>query len=359
MNTKLPINIIGVMSGTSLDGVDLAFCQFEEGYGDISYKILHAKAISYSDDWVLKLQSLPNASAREYVATDNSFGRYLGQLIRAFCNEIGKEPDFIGSHGHTIFHEPGLGYTAQIGNPSAVFAQSGISTIADFRNLDVQYGGTGAPLVPIGDMVLFKNLICVNLGGIANLSYFVDGKPVAYDISPFNLLLNYIAQQNGEKYDENGSLASKGKVNEVLLDKLNSCEYYSKSYPKSLDKIWVENHFFPVIDEFDISLADKQRTIIEHLVFELSASLKLAYEVTHQKVLFTGGGTHNLFFIECLKKQYSCEIVIPSREIIDYKEALIFAFLAYLKIQNKHNILSVVTGAERDVSGGVLVYNPL
>ena len=343
------------MSGTSLDGVDLAYCQFDEQNNQLSYKILFTKAISYSAEWLEKLQHLTNATAREYVATDNAYGKYLGTLIHSFCDEIGRKADFIASHGHTIFHEPELGYTAQIGNPNAIYAQCETPVIADFRSLDVQYGGTGAPLVPLGDQLLFKNHICLNLGGIANLSYFDKGQPVAYDICPFNLLLNHIANKEGLEYDNNGGIASRGNINEELLEQLNECPYYLKNSPKSLDKSWVENYFFPIIDNINITLEDKQRTIIEHVTEQINTSLKAAHNITQEKVFFSGGGTHNSFFIETLQSVANYEIDIPTKEIIDYKEALIFAFLAYRKIQNKHNTLAQVTGATKNVTAGVLV----
>ena len=343
------------MSGTSLDGVDLAFCQFKEENSTLSYKILFTKAIPYSSEWLDRLQNLTNSSAREYVAADNAYGKYLGKMIKSFTNEIGIKADYIASHGHTIFHEPALGYTAQIGNPNAIYAQCEIPVIADFRSLDVQYGGTGAPLVPIGDQLLFTDYICVNLGGIANLSYFNKGKSTAYDISPFNLLLNHIARKKGFSYDKGGQIALQGSINELLLEQLNNCPYYHKSPPKSLDKSWVEDYFFPIIDGFEISLEDKQRTIIEHLIQQIDISLQESYSITGQKVFFTGGGTHNKFFIDLLQQKAKYEIELPSKEIIDFKEALIFAFLAYRKLQNKHNVLAEVTGASKDVSGGVFV----
>jgi anhydro-N-acetylmuramic acid kinase len=354
MNTKLPINIIGIMSGTSLDGVDLALCQFDEKNGEVSYNILHTKSVSYSDYWLKTLQKLTEASAREYVATDNAYGKYLGELVRFFSDEVGIQADFIGSHGHTIFHEPDKGYTAQIGNPNAIYAQCEIPVIADFRSLDVQYGGTGAPLVPVGDQELFKNYICVNLGGIANLSFSRNKETIAYDISPFNLLFNHIAKQRGLRYDDSGTIASEGIIYQPLLDKLNDCPYYKKKYPKSLDKSWVEDYFFTLIDDFEISEEDKQRTIAEHLTVQINNSLKEAYKVTKQPILFTGGGTHNTFFIDLLKKKAGFEIIIPSRETIDFKEALIFAFLAYRKLHHKDTVLAQVTGATRNTCGGVL-----
>ncbi len=355
MRVKIPINIVGVMSGTSLDGIDLAFCQFNEQKDGLTYKILHTKAISYATSWSKKLQNLTNATAKEFVATDNAYGVLLGKEIAKFCKEINKKPHLIASHGHTIFHEPQLGYTAQIGNPNAIYAQCEIPVFADFRSLDVQYGGNGAPLVPIGDQLLFSNHICVNLGGIANLSYFKNEIPVAYDVSPFNLLLNQIARQTGQTYDKGGQLASKGTIHQPLLDKLNQTPYYKQAFPKALDKSWVEDFFFPLINDFEISLADKQRTLIEHLAEQMNNELEKASTQTQQSVLFTGGGTHNDFFISCLKAKASYEIIIPSKEIIDYKEALIFAFLGYRKLKNQHNILAQVTGASKNTIGGVLV----
>ena len=342
------------MSGTSLDGIDLAFCSFSRPDNELRYEVLHTKAINYSEEWKTTLQQLPFASAKEFIATDHRYGKYIGQLIDQFCNEINKRPDAIASHGHTIFHEPTLGYTSQIGNPNAIYAQCEIPVIADFRSLDVAFGGTGAPLVPIGDQLLFPGYICVNLGGIANLSY-MEHDVTAFDVSPFNLLLNHIANQNGTTYDENGRLSATGEVNKNLLSALEKTSYYKESHPKSLDKTWVEQHFFPLIAESRCNLADKQRTIIQHLVIRLDKELKKAQEKRRQPVLITGGGAHNIFFIEQLKARATYEIIVPDTKTVDFKEALIFAFLGYRKLTHQYNILAKVTGASKNVIGGVMI----
>lgn len=343
------------MSGTSLDGVDLAFCSFDESNNQMNYKVLYTKAVDYSDEWKTTLQQLPSASAKEFVATDHRYGRYVGQLIKVFCDEIGERPDAIASHGHTIFHEPALGYTSQIGNPNEIYAACGVPVIADFRSLDVAFGGTGAPLVPIGDQLLFGGCPCINLGGIANLSYFTEGNVVAFDVSPFNLLFNYIANQNGTAYDKGGELASQGKVDDELLSILEQAPYYKEKLPKSLDKTWVEQHFFPLLDRSKSSLVDKQRTIVTHLVNRLAHEIRGIQHDNSKSILITGGGAHNTFFIEQLKKQVHQELMVPERQLVDFKEALIFAFLGYRKITGRFNVLSNVTGATQNVVSGVVV----
>lgn len=337
------------MSGTSLDGVDLAFCQFNEVDGKLNYQILHTKAIDYDGYWKNTLQNLVNVSAKEFVEVDAFYGEYLGILISNFMNEIGMKSDLIASHGHTIFHEPQAGFTTQIGNANAIYAKCEVPVVSDFRSLDVQLAGTGAPLVPLGDQLLFGTA-CVNLGGIANLSYQKNGKTIAYDISPFNLLLNHLAKKFGQEYDKGGEIASKGTINQNLLDDLNRTDYYNQPFPKSLDKSWVEKYFFSLIDSYSISIEDKMRTLVEHIVTQINSNLSNV-----KKVLFTGGGTHHAFFINRLKDIAAYEIEIPSDEIIDYKEALIFAFLGLRRLQNKANVLREVTGALSDNIGGSLV----
>ena len=360
MDIKLPINILGVMSGTSLDGLDLALCRFYEENHTIKYEILEAQTVQYSLEWKQKLQNLTKATTLEFIATDIHYGKLIGEKINDFNKHNNHTIDYISSHGHTIFHEPEAGFSTQIGNGNTISAVTNIPTIYDFRQLDVQLGGTGAPLVPVGDRDLFPNSICINLGGICNLSYFSDDNMIAYDVAPFNIPLNYIAKKLGANYDNNGIWARSGSLIEPLLNTLNEIEYYSKSYPKSLDKSWVESTYFSKID---IALnqfpeADILHTLIQHYIAQFKPVLKeVESKHPNYSILLTGGGAYHQFFVEELQKATHLKIESVSNEIIEFKEALIFAYLGLLRLQKKPNCLSSVTGASKDVCGGVISYN--
>lgn len=339
------LSILGVMSGTSLDGVDLALCRISnEGK---KYKILRAKTIPYTQEWKNKLKAAENSSGEELAQHDRNYGQFLGQLCKEFLRD--DKPDYIASHGHTIFHDPAHGYTFQSGSGSEIARITGITTINDFRSTDVSLGGQGAPLVPIGDLLLFgKYTYCLNLGGFINVSFDVDGTRRAYDIAPLNYVLNAIARQMGMEYDSGGKVAAKGKYNLSLGENLDRLPYYSQSPPKSLGREWVEQNVFPLLSN-SISPADQLHTFCKHAAKQVGISCP-----GEGKMLVTGGGAYNYFFIGELRKNCKAEIVIPDDETIQFKEALIFALLGYLRVHNKINALASVTGASRDSCGGTI-----
>ena len=229
--------VIGVMSGTSLDGVDIVYCEFSEDSDKWTYKILFAETIPYDKSWEKSLSNLENSSAQEFVQLHNQYGHYTGRLISDFINRYGISPDFIASHGHTIFHQPENKTTFQIGNGAAIAAECGIPVVCDFRATDISLGGQGAPLVPLGDNILFASFdYCLNLGGFANISYEDNGRRIAYDICPVNIVLNKIVRSINKDYDHNGEIASKGNINDDLLAKLNDLAFYKEHFPKSLGK---------------------------------------------------------------------------------------------------------------------------
>lgn len=345
-------NIIGIMSGTSCDGLDIAHCEFYFKNDFWNYKIINAKTYKYPNSWIEILKNAHNLSAFDFLLVHNKYGEYIAEKVIKFISEFNFEIDFISSHGHTIFHQPNNGLTFQIGNGAYITAKTGIATISDFRTLDVAFGGQGAPLVPIGDELLFPNFdYCLNLGGFANISFIKNKKRIAFDICPINIAINYFTNKYFKKeYDKNGNFAKKGKINNNLLEKLNSLDYYKQSYPKSLGREWFELNFIKVVSEFNINSNDLLRTIYEHFAIQLSSVIENKIE---KKVLITGGGAFNTFFIEILKQKTNAVIIIPDDNLINFKEALIFAFLGLIRSFERPNCLSSVTGAKRDNCGGI------
>ena len=346
--------VVGVMSGTSLDGLDICLCTFIEKSNKWSYKIEKACTINYSNELKEKLSSAFNATGNELTKLDYEYGRWIGNQVKVFLKDIKAKPAFVASHGHTIFHNPNQGFTLQIGKGSAISTESGLPCICDFRSSDVGRSGQGAPLVPIGDRLLFSNFdICLNLGGFANLSFESENSRLAFDIGPCNIILNRLAQQNGHNFDKGGELGSKGNVNYKLLEDLNALDYYQKKLPKSLGREWVEDIFYPLVKDSDLPIGDKLRTVYEHIATQISIATN---SIKGQTILATGGGAYNNLLIHLLKNKSKHSIVIPDNQTIDYKEALIFAFLGVLYIQRKPSALSSVTGANADSISGCLYF---
>ncbi len=346
-------HIIGVMSGTSLDGIDLAESIFKYSDGKWSFEILAAQTIPYSSFWKEELRGAIDYSSEKMERLDFKYTEKLSEEILKFIkkNNI-QEIDAVCSHGHTVFHRPEKGLTYQIGNLPRLSKIIGQTVVCDFRLQDVELGGQGAPLVPIGDRLLFSEYdYCLNLGGFANCSFEKNGERIAYDICPVNIVLNKYAQKLGKDFDEGGNLAATGKINENLLHKLNSLPFYSEKPPKSLGLEWVKENIYKILDTFNISSEDVLATFTEHVAFQLAKQF-----TENTSVLITGGGVYNSFLIEKLKKLASVELVIPSPEIVEYKEALIFGLLGILKLCDVVNCLASVTGAERDHSSGKIFF---
>lgn len=348
--------VIGVMSGSSMDGVDLAYCEFELINNNWEYKIVAAQTIPYDEKWRVRLSQLYKQPIEIYPKTDAFYGRYLGQLVKKFVQEHNLIVDFVASHGHTIFHQPEQGFTAQIGCGAGLNAESGLPVVANFRNIDVMLGGQGAPLVPIGDKFLFTEYdACLNLGGISNISFSNQQGITAFDISPCNIVLNRVARWLKLPFDDGGKIAASAEIDPDLLEELNELPFYRKKGAKSLGREWINSSFWPVVKRYlDTSEAEKMATLAEHIAIQIAAVLN---DYNIQKILVTGGGAFNTFLIETLQKKTSCQIVIPEATLVNYKEALIFAFLGILRLRNENNILSSVTGASRDSIGGALYGN--
>lgn len=342
--------VIGLMSGSSLDGIDIAYVNFSHDNKRWFFQIVESGNVPYPQYWKEKLSDAFNKSEQELKELDIEYGRYLGIVTKKFIEKYELEPRLIASHGHTIFHRPEERYTLQIGNGQEIANATGIMTINDFRTEDVEKGGQGAPLVPIGDRHLFADYpICLNIGGIANVSYEVNSKRIAYDICIANQLLNYLANKLGYDYDNNGSFARQGSVDKALFDYLNSNPYYEQSSPKSLGREFFEHDQHKVIDASCLNTRDILATATEHIAYQIAKSTN---SIEKTKMLITGGGAKNNFLIERITKLSHHEVIIPETTIIDYKEALIFAFLGALKMEGKTNILSSVTGASSDSSSG-------
>lgn len=352
MNRELTF-CIGLMSGTSLDGLDLVYVKFDNN--DISnFEILSTETIDYSDNWKHKLQNAINLDEHFIQTLNRDYGVFLGEQTKEFIvkNKIEKL-DFIASHGHTIFHQPENGITLQIGDGQNISNITNSKVVSDFRTQDVKLGGQGAPLVPIGDKLLFSEFeACVNLGGFANISFKSNKKRIAFDICPVNIVLNYYSKILGFDYDDKGLLSSKGEINENLLQELNQLEFYITNPPKSLGLEWVHRFIFPVFEKYQLKPGSILRTFTEHIAQQIAIIIH-----PFQKVLFTGGGVYNEFLIKRIKDLTNADIIIPSDKIINYKEALIFALLGLLKLQEKDNCLSSVTGAKKNHSSGV-IFNP-
>ncbi|MEA3316521.1 MAG: anhydro-N-acetylmuramic acid kinase [Bacteroidota bacterium] len=342
---------IGIMSGTSLDGLDIVLVEFTKH--DIwSFDILKSKTYNYSNNLKELLSTAENLPAKEFLLFHNNYGKYIGEIVKDFLIDEKSKPDIIASHGHTIFHQPEKKFTYQIGNGAEIAKETSITTVSDFRSLDIALNGQGAPLVPIGDKLLFaKYDYCLNIGGFANISFTKNNKRKAFDICPANIIANYLCNKIERQYDNKGGLGSSGIINNKLLSELNNIEFYSKSGPKSLGKEWLIKEFTPIIDNYDISVSDKLSTIYEHIAIQIAKTTDKSYK---KKILITGGGAYNDFLISRIKHHSSNEIIIPSNEIIDFKEALIFAFLGILRTRNEINTLASVTGASKDSSGGII-----
>jgi anhydro-N-acetylmuramic acid kinase len=356
MDSKSNFKVIGLMSGTSLDGLDIAYCTFSEKKNGWKYSIKKADTLKYTPGWSQKLSGAHLLSAEELLSLDVAYGKFLGKACDTFVRRHNVKVDFIASHGHTVFHQPKKGITLQIGNGNALHAACGIPVIYDFRNLDVQLGGEGAPLVPAGDKFLFSEYdVCLNLGGIANLSMDVKGQRIAFDVCFINMGLNYLAAKLGKTFDDEGRASSMGHINETMLKKLDEVYASLRKKRPSLGREIFEQHIKPVLDMPDVNVNDKLRTFTQSSAKEIG--LAILSGKTNPKVLCTGGGTFNSFFVSCLLEYCGdrAVLIIPEPEVVKFKEALVFSFLGVLRMLRQPNCLKSVTGASRNSCGGVLV----
>jgi anhydro-N-acetylmuramic acid kinase len=350
----LAYNVVGVMSGTSMDGVDLVFCKFHRKNMKWAYSIIKASTIPFTKQLLKKIYDIDKLTGYEFMMLHNEFGSYIGNCINNFLKDTRERVDLIASHGHTVFHRPDEKLTFQLGSGAEIAAKCRTTTISDFRSLDIALSGQGAPLVPVGDELLFKEYkFCLNLGGFANISYAGGNDRIAYDICPVNIIINHLAGELNRKLDRDGKIARNGKINNDLLEELNSISYYRKSIPKSLSREWLVREFLPLVNKYKLSVENKLRTVYEHIAIQITKNVNKKVKGT---ILVTGGGAFNKFLLELLRERFKSEVVIPDKTLVKYKEALIFAFLGVLRLRKEVNCLSSVTGAESDTCTGTVYY---
>ena len=345
-------NVIGVMSGTSLDGVDLAYIKFNHSE-NWTFEIFQSETVSYSEEWINKLKNAIHLSHSELEELNISYTKLLASIISEFISKHNlTEIVAVCSHGHTILHQPQNGFTLQIGNLPMIRDLVNQTIVCDFRVQDVQLGGQGAPLVPIGDELLFSEYdYCLNLGGFSNVSFNENGNRIAFDISPVNTVLNFYANELGFPFDDAGNIAKSGNVNQHLLKELNDLEFYTLPYPKSLGMEFVNAHIFPKMDSFSIDIKDKLRTFVEHIAIQIATICSKP----NARLLVTGGGVYNSFLTDRLRNYLpTTAVIIPDDKTIQFKEALIFGLLGVLRLRNEINVLSSVTGAKYNHSSGVI-----
>jgi len=365
---------IGLMSGSSLDGLDIVFVELHENAGDWRFEILAVDCYEYDQEWKQKLKNAIKLNALDYQLLHTAYGHYLGKEINRFIenNNLHYQVGLIASHGHTTFHVPDKKMTAQLGDGAAIAAQTNLAVVSDLRALDIAFGGQGAPIVPIGEKHLFKDFeMCLNIGGIANISFNRGNQYIAYDVCPANRVLNMIAAKVNKEYDAGGEMAALGNVHEGLLQKLNAMDYYQQPFPKSLANNFGTDEVYPLICSFGLTHNDELRTCVGHIVFQIKKAIQSAVRSSQSKnrttlssplrdggkLLITGGGAFNTFLMQRLSAELqslNIEVVIPEENIVKYKEALIMAFIGVLRWRQEYNVLASVTGAERDSIGGAV-----
>jgi anhydro-N-acetylmuramic acid kinase len=354
MPDKREYLVLGLMSGTSMDGVDLALCRFFYTESGFSFELMAAETLPYPYYLREKLEDALHISTQDLHELDQELGNFYATHILQFSKKHNCTPELIASHGHTVLHQPNKGITLQIGDGDVMAQMTRITVVSDFRLQDVSKGGQGAPLVPIGDKDLFGEYnFCLNLGGIANVSFNLNGQRIACDISPCNMALNTIASWVGVEYDNQGTMAASGKVNKELLTRLNAIEYYSSPPPKSLGKEWFMRQFLPEIRKTKLTIEDALATANEHIADQVAEFVNQFYH-PGSKMLVTGGGAYNKHLIEQIKNKCRVDLFIPDEKYIDFKEAIVFAYLGLLRVRNEINVLASVTGAESDTSAGII-----
>ena len=352
---------IGLMSGSSLDGLDIVFTELHENGGKWGYEIIKADCYAYSEDWTKRLSAATSLSARDYLLLHTEYGDYLGRQVMRFIeeNQLQYKVALIASHGHTTFHIPAKKMTAQLGDGAAIAAITQLPVVTDLRALDLAFGGQGAPIVPIGEKLLLPGYdYFLNIGGIANISMNASAY-IAFDICSANRVLNMLAQQAGKEYDDDGQLAAAGSLNEPLLERLNSLEYYRLPYPKSLANEFGIETVYPLIQAAGISIPDALNTYCEHIAIQIRDAIAALpnHSSEQSQLLATGGGAHNGFLVSRIREQLTglgIQVIVPGKELVQYKEALIMALIGVLRWREENNVLSSVTGSKRDSVGGAM-----
>lgn len=357
---------IGLMSGSSLDGLDIAYTHYQQTGGVWKYEIIHAGCYAYADEWKKKLSGTTGLPAFDYCLLHTAFGHYMAEQVNRFIETyaLHHQVDLVSSHGHTSFHDPARRMTAQLGDGAALAAATGLPVVSDLRAMDVALGGQGAPIVPIGEKLLLSEYVwLLNLGGIANLSARTGGGYIAFDVCAANRVLNELAATVGKEYDEEGAMAAAGCVHEVLLEELNALEYYNKPYPKSLANEFGTGVVYPLITKYGLAVEDALRTYVAHICTQIGRSVQAVQTslqmepAGNRRLLATGGGALNPFLVQELQQvlhSLDMEVVVPDEKLIQYKEAVIMGLIGVLRWREETNVLSSVTGARYDSIGGAL-----
>ena len=353
---------IGLMSGSSLDGLDIVFAEFYENGTNWNFEIKATACYEYSSEWKERLQNAVSLSALDYQLLNAEYGHYLGKEVNRFIeeNNLHYQVGLIASHGHTSFHVPSKKMTAQLGDGASIAAETKLPVVSDLRALDIAFGGQGAPIVPIGEKLLLKDYpMFLNIGGIANISFNLPDEYIAFDVCPANRVLNLLAGLAGKEYDDGGQMTASGNINEELLNKLNAFDYYKQSFPKSLANDFGTYEIFPLLKSFGLTNSDLLRTYSEHIIQQIKFAIadNPNSQSLNSKLLVTGGGAFNSFLVERLTQELSSigiEVVVPDENLVKYKEALIMGFIGVLRWRQEYNVLSSVTGAERDSIGGAV-----
>ncbi len=352
------MKVIGIMSGTSMDGTDVALCEIQKTETGWIAPIIAAKTYPMNETWRVRLSQLKYQHSENFVKTDVFYGRYLGELVADFLNETNQTADLVASHGHTIYHNPAGRITCQIGDGATLAATSGLPVVSNFRRADVALGGQGAPLAGIGDQELYAQYdACINLGGFCNISAVQNGQRSAWDIGPCNIVLNRLARERNLKYDAYGAIAAEGQIDFELLEALNEIEYYHQQGSKSLGREWINQGFWHVVRDFeDMPLEDRMRTLVVHIAFQIARAIdtSLGNNGDGKKILVSGGGVYNKTLMEFVNQETDAEIIIPADDEVNFKEAQIFALLGAMRVHNITNTSPSQTGASRATVSGSL-----
>lgn len=351
---------IGLMSGSSLDGLDIVFAEIHESGRKWGFDILHAECVPYTVEWQERLKNARHLSAFDYLVLHAEYGRYLGEKVNEFIEKhaLHHKVQLVASHGHTVFHAPEKRMTAQLGDGAAIAAETGLQVISDLRSLDVALGGQGAPIVPIGEALLLPGFdFYLNIGGIANLT-IAGRERTAFDVCPANRVLNALANDAGKAYDHNGEMAAGGNLQEHLLQQLNALSYYQLPAPKSLANEFGTETVLPVLQQSGISTSDALHTMVQHICDQIENSVQQWSEPGKEKrLLVTGGGAFNTYLLTELDKRLKAldvEIILPNETLVSGKEALIMALIGILRWRQDENVFASVTGASRSSIGGAL-----
>lgn len=353
---------IGIISGSSLDGLDMAYIHLQETAGTWTFDILHTACYAYEPEWEERLRNAIRLPSRDYMVLHAQYGRYIGLQVNRFIEEFSLQHrvDLVSSHGHTSFHEPELGMTGQLGDGASIAALTGLPVVTDLRAMDVALGGQGAPIVPIGEKLLLGEYdYFLNLGGIANISRKTGSEFVAFDVCPANRILNMLAQKLGLAYDADGAIAATGRVNPELLQQLNSLGFYTQPWPKSLDNRFGTDTVFPLIEKAGLTVPDAMATMVEHTACQLSASVRQLKKEgeAEQSLLATGGGALNGFLVQrigTMLEAQGVKVIVPDRKLVEYKEALVMALMGTLRWRQEYTTITTVTGASKGSIGGAL-----